>query len=52
MGLVCCSCCVFILRESDFATALKKSPQKDVTGSWAMVTRRRCCHPSLQQERA
>ncbi|KFR09545.1 hypothetical protein N306_08050, partial [Opisthocomus hoazin] len=27
VGLVCCSCCVFILRESDSATALKVTPE-------------------------
>lgn len=27
MGLVCCSCCVFILQESDSATALKITPE-------------------------
>ncbi|KFQ49060.1 hypothetical protein N334_00352, partial [Pelecanus crispus] len=27
MGLVCCSCCVVILRESDSATALKVTPE-------------------------
>lgn len=27
LGLVCCSCCVFILRESDSATALKVTPE-------------------------
>ncbi|KFM06333.1 hypothetical protein AS27_02293, partial [Aptenodytes forsteri] len=26
-GLLCCSCCVFILRESDSATALKVTPE-------------------------
>ncbi|KFR07262.1 hypothetical protein Y956_16653, partial [Nipponia nippon] len=27
VGLVCCSCCVFILRQSDSATALKVTPE-------------------------
>ncbi|KFP41242.1 hypothetical protein N324_04474, partial [Chlamydotis macqueenii] len=27
LGLICCSCCVFILRDSDSATALKVTPE-------------------------